>query len=264
MGGTSGSVESLWRYPVKSMRGEELDEAFFGFNGVYGDRLYAFVSSECPKGFPYFTARAKRDMIRYRPRFRHPERAALPPDLHDAQSLGPGITPLYAGPDDLAVDIETPEGQTLPIGDPAVIESLAADLDEEHELRLVRSDRALTDCRPVSLISRQTLRTVETEYGGSLDARRFRANIYADFPEGEGFVEDGLVGKRVRLGANAEISILERDPRCKMIALDPDTAQSDPKVLRTVAQGHDAMAGVYAAVLVEGIVRPGDSIEVLD
>ena len=34
-----GKVESLWRYPVKSMRGEELSEAFVGFAGIYGDRL---------------------------------------------------------------------------------------------------------------------------------------------------------------------------------------------------------------------------------
>ena len=48
-----GKVESLWRYPVKSMRGEELQEAFVGFSGVYGDRLFAFKSSAAPKGFPY-------------------------------------------------------------------------------------------------------------------------------------------------------------------------------------------------------------------
>ena len=57
-----GKVESLWRYPIKSMRGEELEEAFVGFSGVYGDRLYAFKSSAAPKGFPYLTgAGAGRD-----------------------------------------------------------------------------------------------------------------------------------------------------------------------------------------------------------
>jgi uncharacterized protein len=53
-----GKVDSLWRYPVKSMRGEELDEAFAGFSGIYGDRLFAFKSSASPKGFPYLTALA--------------------------------------------------------------------------------------------------------------------------------------------------------------------------------------------------------------
>jgi uncharacterized protein YcbX len=68
-----GKVESLWRYPVKSMRGEELEEAFVGFSGVYGDRLFAFKSSAAPKGFPYLTGREQEEMLLYRPRFRHPE-----------------------------------------------------------------------------------------------------------------------------------------------------------------------------------------------
>ena len=60
------------------------------------------------------------------------------------------------------------------------------------------------------------------------------------------------------------ISVLERDPRCKMISLDPDTGEHDPKVLRKVARVHGNLAGVYCAVLVEGIVRKGDSVELVD
>jgi uncharacterized protein YcbX len=65
-----GKVDSLWRYPVKSMRGEELDEIFAGYGGVYGDRLFAFKSAANQRGFPFFTGRDKRQMIRYRARFR--------------------------------------------------------------------------------------------------------------------------------------------------------------------------------------------------
>src|SRR6266704_6743409 len=83
-----GKVDSLWRYPVKSMRGEELDEVFLGFAGVYGDRLFAFRSSASPKGFPYLTAREQRHMLQYRPRFRYPEKAARPINLPEAESMG--------------------------------------------------------------------------------------------------------------------------------------------------------------------------------
>ena len=82
---TIGSVESLWRYPVKSMRGEELNEIFAGYGGVYGDRLFAFESSASPKGFPFFTGREQRQMIRYRPRFRDPNKAAQPVNWSQAQ-----------------------------------------------------------------------------------------------------------------------------------------------------------------------------------
>src|SRR5256885_16435729 len=83
-----GTVESLWRYPVKSMRGEELDELFAGYAGVYGDRVFAFTSSASPNGFPFFTGRDQREMIRYRARFRNPEKAARPINLAEAESSG--------------------------------------------------------------------------------------------------------------------------------------------------------------------------------
>jgi hypothetical protein len=59
------------------------------------------------------------------------------------------------------------------------------------------------------------------------------------------------------------VAVLERDPRCKMITLDPDTARPSPCLLRKVTRDHEGMAGIYAAVLVEGTVRPGDAIELL-
>jgi hypothetical protein len=99
-----GKIDSLWRYPVKSMRGEELDAAFVGFSGVYGDRVYALRSSAAPKGFPYYTGREQQQMLRYRAVYRNREQMATPPNLREAQALGPGITPLYADPADQVVD----------------------------------------------------------------------------------------------------------------------------------------------------------------
>jgi len=64
-----GRVDSVWRYPVKSMRGEELPEIFAAFAGVYGDRLFAFKSSAAPSGFPYLTGREAHDMLLFRPAF---------------------------------------------------------------------------------------------------------------------------------------------------------------------------------------------------
>ena len=113
-----GKVESLWRYPVKSMRGEELSEAFIGFAGVYGDRLFAFRSAGRPSGFPYLTGREQMKMVLYRPRFRHPDKAAKPPNVAEAESIEPGLSPIFADPADLAVDVETPSGEVLSVNDP--------------------------------------------------------------------------------------------------------------------------------------------------
>jgi MOSC domain-containing protein YiiM len=72
------------------------------------------------------------------------------------------------------------------------------------------------------------------------------------------------VGRRLRIGAKAEVAVLQRDTRCKMITLDPDTAQANPDVLRCVSRAHGGQAGVYGAVLVEGAIRAGDPIALLD
>src|ERR1700739_1863849 len=106
-----GIVESLWRYPVKSMRGEELDELFAGYAGVYGDRLFAFESSASPKGFPFFTGREQRQMIRYWPRFRHPDKAARPVNYAEAAKLSANVNPISANAADLMIDVETPDGK---------------------------------------------------------------------------------------------------------------------------------------------------------
>ena len=259
-----GTVESLWRYPVKGMRGEELPEAFMGFSGFYGDRCYAIRDSAARKGFPYLNGNVQPEMLRCQPQFRHFEKSLKPPNLSEAESLAPGVTPTNADPNDFDLDIITASGKILSIDEPALLEMLGENLRGEHRLSLARSDRALTDCRPVSLISRQTIRQIEKESDISLDKRRFRANIYFNLNSDEGFGEDKLINCRLRIGQKAEIMVLERDPRCKAISLDPETGEHNPQILKKVAQLHEANAGVYCAVLVEGIVKTGDSIEALD
>jgi uncharacterized protein len=260
---TIGTVESLWRYPVKSMRGQELDEMFAGYSGVYGDRLFAFESSAAPKGFPFFTGREQRQMIRYRARFRNPEKAARPVNLSEAEKLSPNLNPISAEASELMVDVETPDGKTFAINDPALIEDLRAGLDGNHQLTLLRSDKAITDCRPLSIFAVQTAEKLSEETGVAVDKRRFRANVYVDLTSSEGFAEDEFVGRSLRIGSKVVISILERDPRCMMITLDPETAEKTPAILKQVAQAHNGMAGVYGAVLAEGMIRKGDPVELL-
>jgi uncharacterized protein len=260
---TVGTVESLWRYPVKSMAGEALAEAFLGFSGLYGDRCYAFKSSAARKGFPYLNANVQPRMLLCHPRFRYPDRAAKPPNLIEAMKIEPGVTPANAEPEDLTLDVVTPSGARVSIEDPALLEMLGSGLRDDAHLKLVRSDRALTDCRPISLIGLPTIRQIEEEVGAPIDRRRFRANVYFNLASRKGFAEDEWVGRRLRLGTKAEIAVLERDPRCKMITLDPSTGEHDPEIFRKVAQAHENYAGVYCAVLVEGIVAEGDGIELV-
>jgi uncharacterized protein len=174
------------------------------------------------------------------------------------------VTPAYGDADEMSLDVVTPSGEMLSIDDPALMERLTEGVRGDHRLTLIRSDRALTDCRPVSLISSSTIRQIEAEVGIPLDPRRFRANVYFDFTTGDGgFAEDAFVGRRLRVGSQATMMVLERDPRCRVLSLDPETGEHNAEILRKVVQAHDNLAGVYCAVLVEGVLRKGDSIELL-
>ena len=257
-----GKVDSLWRYPVKSMRGEELEELFAGFPGIYGDRVFAFRSSANHKGFPYLTARDQRRLLQYRPRFRFPDKAARPINLIEAESKN--ANSLSADLAELVVDVETPDGETLAIDDPALVEMLRANIDQKHQVTLMQSQRAMTDCRPISIFSLQSAQQLAEETGTQVDKRRFRANVYVNLASSKGFAENELVGRSVRIGPKVTITILERDARCVMITLDPDTGEQAPAILKKVAQAHDGMAGVYGAVLVEGMLHKGDSVVMID
>ena len=221
------------------MRGEELAEIFVESAGVVGDRLFAFRSSAAPESFPYFTAREQRQMLRYRPGT--PQRGSPPPIL----------------------EVSTPDGETLTIDDPRLIERLRSGADKRHQVTLMRSERPLTDAQPVSLVSLQTVQKLGGEIGAATDKRQFRANIYLDLPGTDGFAENTFVGRSLRIGSDVVVSVLERDTRCMMITIHPDTAAKTPALLKQVVQHHGGTVGVYASVLSTGPVRHGDAVELL-
>ena len=107
---TAPSDWTIFDFAAESRAVSIRREAFAGFSGVYGDRLYAFASSANEKGFPFFTGRDQRQIIRYRARFRNPEKAARPINLAEAERNG--ANPLSANPAELMIDVETPEGDT--------------------------------------------------------------------------------------------------------------------------------------------------------
>ena len=256
-----GKVETVCRYPVKSMAGEELEEAFVGFTGLMGDRVHAFVRDPGPKGFPWHTGREQEDLLLFRPRFREAAAATLPRDLDASLGMGPGVIPVFPGAEAFAVEVTTPEGRTLPLDSP----ELKAEIERRagYAVALRFSERGVYDCRPISLIGNATAQGLGQELGRTMDRRRFRANLHADWADDRPYREDELVGRTLQIGDRLRIAILERDPRCKMITIDPETAATDQSLLRHVKTVHQGMVGVYAAVLVEGIVRKGDSIRLL-
>ena len=255
-----GIIESIWRYPVKSMRGEEIDTSFVSFAGVMGDRIFALSSTSSPKEFPWHTAREQEDLVLYQAEFK--ERGSnLPPNVHEALGGEVPLNPVYPKPEAFSVKVTNTGPQTFDITDPAFLDSLKD--ESEGELSLHYTQRNMVDCRPITLFSLQTVAQLGEELEMSMDKRRFRSNFYIDWSDKGGFGEDELVGKKIQIGDTVEMMVIEKDPRCKFITIDPETADTNPSILRHVTKNYGGFAGVYAAVLKEGIVNKGDKIVIL-
>ena len=226
-----GRVAELWRYPVKSMAGESLSEAEVSWFGLAGDRRWAFVRPGIvDSGFPWLTIRERSDLCRYRPRFGEP-----------------------AQPDVSATLVTTPAGRELDVTDPALAEELG------DGVRLIRQYRGIFDAMPLSLIGTPSLGAIGELADRELPVQRFRPNLLVEPADGAPFAEDGWVGRVLRIGG-MRMRVDQRDPRCVVVNVDPETAERDPAVLRAIAQTRDSCLGVYGSVVEPGRVAVGDAV----
>jgi hypothetical protein len=227
------SIQSIYRYPVKSMAGEVVERCDLTEFGLSGDRFLAFESSGAPTGMLRLTSRERREMLRYQP------------------NLFP----------DGSIEVCVPTGEHLLVDSPAMLTYLTAHLPDANKIILTRASTPQTDVRPLSLISVQTVRQLSMEMGQEIDPRRFRANLYMDFP-GIPFGEDNLVGRNIRIGPTATICIRERDPRCRFITYDPEDPLLDPlfPLMKLLDRSHQGRAGLYATIQNPGSIQAGDAI----
>lgn len=230
-----GFVEELWRYPVKSMRGERLATAAFDSAGMVGDRRYAVVSTAAPMGKPLVTSRERTRMLLYQP--------LLEPE------------PV----------VRTPEGECLPLPSEQLITTLQRELAApEATLELEHSpDKPITDVRALSFISRATLNFLKAELGQSFETQRLRNNLILRLEDNRPFAEEELDGMALRFGGGEDATVLrihERIPRCRIVTLNPETAESDPTLLRYLAKNRQGRIAMYATVAKPGAMRENDAV----
>jgi uncharacterized protein YcbX len=226
-----GRVAALWRYPVKSMAGEELDAVEVSWHGLAGDRRWAFIrDGQVRSGFPWLTIREQPELAHYRPRFAEPDRPDASPTL-----------------------VRTPSGGELDVADPA----LAAELGPG--VRVIKQNRGVFDTMPLSLLTRQSLAGLGRLVGTDLAAERFRPNLVVDTP-GREFAEDSWIGRVLRVGG-LRMRVDQRDKRCVMVTIDPVTLLRNPAILRVIAQERDTRFGVYGSTVEPGRVTVGDPVE---
>ncbi|MEO8689774.1 MAG: MOSC domain-containing protein [Solirubrobacteraceae bacterium] len=229
----AGRVAALWRYPVKSMAAERLDEIEVSWAGLAGDRRWAFVRGGIERsGFPWMTIRERSNMGHYRPSFVDPSR-----------------------PDTSRTVVRTPTGDELEVVDPA----LAAELGEG--VRVIKQDRGVFDAMPLSLVSTQSVAALGALVGSELDPLRFRSNLLIDAAGDEPFQEEAWVGSMLRIGG-VRMRVDQQDERCVIINVDPATTERDPAVLRTLARERQTCIGVYGSTVAPGVVAVGDAVVV--
>jgi hypothetical protein len=233
-----GEVEALFRYPVKSMRGEPLEVADLGWHGLDGDRRLAFRRPEDRGGFPWLTAGKLPELVLF-----SPERQG-----HDVEG-------------DLPTHVRTPEGQALPL----FSEELAKEVGRRHRspVQMTHLNRGIFDEASVSVITSTTVGEIGRLSAHRPDVRRFRPNILIASVQAVPFEEDDWVGGALSFGEDSEgpaIAITMRDERCSMVNLDPDSAGSNPEVLKAIVRMRDNKAGVYATVTGRGRLAVGQPV----
>jgi uncharacterized protein YcbX len=286
-----GTIRALWRFPVKSMLGEELDAADLTEGGIVGDRAYAIRDRETGKVASAKHSKRWPNLLDCRAVFVEPPGPGreLPPVrieladgnavLSDAADVDAVLSRFFGRDVELAraaqhgytIDQYHPDLENYdPDGhrDEVVEARLGAAFFNERGLPSAVPEDSFFDLYPLSVLTTSTLDQLGTlEPQSRFDVRRFRMNVIVDTPE-RGFVENGWLGHTLAIGDDVQLGVSLPDPRCCMPGLPQEDLPRDPQVLKALAR-HNRIdvagalypcAGVYAVAEAPGTVRKDDSV----
>ena len=268
---TQGSVASLWRYPVKSMLGEDLSAIEVMERGLLGDRAYALVDGADGKAATAKNPRKWPTLFGFRATFLEPLRpgASLPPvgitlpDGATATSQQADLNQVLSKALNRTVTL-TAAGRGH-VGT-VTAEEYWPDM-EGLDFRDTVSDFTLPegtffDCAMVHLLTTATLDRLHQLYPqGRFEVPRFRPNIVVATASGEkDFVENAWGGRTLAIGDSVRLSITGPCGRCVMTTLAQGDLPRDPGILRTAAQHNKVSVGVYATVERGGTIHRGDAV----
>ncbi len=262
-----GTVLSLWRYPVKSMMGEELNATEVTERGVLGDRVYALADPATSKVVSAKNPRKWGRMFEFRAAFREPPRPGsrlpavritlpdgtivtseqkdLPAILSEA--LGREVTFTQAAPSAPSLEEYWPNIEGLTHRETVTDEAMPAGM--------------FFDATPIHLLTTGTIDRLRELYPhGRFEVRRFRPNIVVEASEAAGFVENAWVGRTLLIGERVRLNVERPCPRCVMTTLPQGDLPQDHGILRAAAQHNQANVGVYASVAAGGTIRRGDPV----
>jgi uncharacterized protein len=270
--GGPGSVAALWRYPVKSMLGEEVNAAYVTERGLLGDRQLAVVDPATGKVAGAKNPRKWGNFLDFRAAYVEPPRTGekLPavrvmlPDGHVVTSDQPDLPEILSRALGRGVALAAAQ----PTGEPpgATAEEYWPDL-EGLDFRDTVTDFDLPagtffDAAAVHLLTTATIDRLRAMYPeGRFEPRRFRPNIVVSTgPDEQGFVENDWIGRTVAIGEQVRLRVTGPCPRCVMTTLPQADLPKDSGILRAAVQHNQAGVGVYADVLTGGPICRGDRV----
>jgi len=237
-----GRISALFRYPVKSMAGESLDVARLGWHGIEGDRRLAVLRLNDQSAFPWLSASKLPQLLIYKP--------------FGLDSSTPELLPTH---------VRTPDGKEYELRSDELRQEISSRYGSEVELMNLK--HGIFDEACISVISLATVHGVGRESGREVDLRRFRPNVVIETNNTELFTEDKWVGHTLMFGEGnggagpiATIGVTMKDERCVMVNLDPDTAEKDSEVMKTIVRLNGNYAGVYGTVVTAGELRVGQVV----
>ena len=281
--GESGSVASLWRYPVKSMIGEELTRAHVSNHGFFGDRSYAIVDTADGKTATAKNPRTWPTLFSFKATcIQTVDSEEKIPPVRITLPNGATVTSEQADLDQTLSEALNREVRLVAVehgevkGVQAFLPSVWTGRSDEYWPDIEGRDNRDTtteftlptgtffDAATIHLLTTATLIQLREHYpSGHFAIERFRPNIVVEpLEETKGFVESSWIGHTVAIGEEVRLTITGLCGRCVMTTLPQGNLPKDPGILRTTLQHNDGKVGVYASVSRSGMIRPGDRIRV--
>jgi len=263
------AVASLFRYPVKSMMGEELNSTYVTGRGLYGDRAFALVDGATGKIASAKNPRKWPSLFAFRAVYATPVQPDRQlgavritfPDGTSATSEQPEIDAALSGVLGTAVTL-----RSVPPALPE-LEEYWPDMDGLNHRDAVTNEAmpasTFFDCAQVHILTTATLAALQRLHPeGRIEVRRFRPNVVVTMPGRSDFADDEWVGKTLAIGSSVRVRVTGPCPRCVMTTLAQGDLPHDNGILRTAARHNGGHVGVYAEVITGGAVHIGDAVTV--
>ena len=267
-GAATGTVVSLWRYPVKSMLGEELNSSNVTERGLVGDRAYALIDQKTGKVASAKNPRKWGKLFDFRSVFIDPPQFVE--NIPRTRITFPDGSHIFSDQDDIDYTLSKVLGQDVRLMRASLekpsYEEYWPDIDGLAQREKVTDEtmpsQTFFDIAVIHLLTTSTINRLRELYPeGRFEVRRFRPNIVVESTSGEkDFIENLWIGKNIMIGEDIVLRVTGACTRCVMTALPQGDLPKDLGILRTVARYNQVTAGVYVSVHRGGTIRRGDPV----